>query len=447
MKTKMLNLWESLRTSFWFIPALMIFAATVISFGMIYLDIYLNSDSMTFLGFFYLVSPDGARLILSTIAGSMMTVAGVTFSITIVVLNLASSQFGPRLLRNFMQDRSIQAVLGTFVASFVYCLLVLRSIQTVGTDSFVPSFAVALAIILAFFAVGVLIYFIHHVAISIQADKVVATVGSELESTIRRMFTYGLDEKADLISEPVAELQQESRAHQHQHHIIAPRSGYLQAIDLDGLFRIAADNRYLIHAQQRPGQYIVGGSIIAIVGSEAELAEDLRKSIAEAFIIGQQRTAEQDVEFSIHQLVEIAVRALSPGINDPHTAIACIDQLGTSLCFLAKMKFPSPYFFDEQGRLCLLTNPLTYSGIVNAAFDNIRQYGRTSVAVNLRLLEMLSIICRQSCRNEQRMALRRQAEMILRACREVLLEQNDMEDIYQRYQILITAMEEKCLTP
>ena len=441
MKTKLLNLWESLRTSFWFIPALMVLAAIIVSFGMIFIDIYLNSDSMTFLGFIYLVSPDGARSILSTIAGSMMTVAGVTFSITIVVLNLASSQFGPRLLRNFMKDRSIQAVLGTFVASFVYCLLVLRSIQTVDTDSFVPSFAVTLAVILAFFAVGVLIYFIHHVAVSIQADKVVAGVSKELESNIRRLFTNELDEEVDLITEPIAELQQEFRAHQHQHHIAAPRSGYLQAIDLDGLFRIAADNRYLIHAQQRPGQFIVGGSIIAIVGCEAELTEDFRKSIAEAFIIGEYRTAEQDVEYSIHQLVEVAVRALSPGINDPHTAIACIDQLGTSLCFLAKMKFPSAYFFDEQGRLCLITNALTYSGMVNAAFDKIRQYGRSSVAVNLRLLEMLTIICRQSRRNDQQMALRRQADMILRSCREVQPEQNDMEDIYQRYQTLLTAMQ------
>ncbi len=136
MKTKLINLWVSMRASFWFIPALMVITATVMAFNFVTIDRTLSAVSFRFYGFTYSISPEGARSILATIAGSMMTVAGVTFSITIVVLNLASSQFGPRLLRNFMEDRSTQFVLGTFVSSFIYCLFVLRSIETFATDTF-----------------------------------------------------------------------------------------------------------------------------------------------------------------------------------------------------------------------------------------------------------------------------------------------------------------------
>ena len=146
MKTKILIFLESLKSSFWFIPALMICAAMVMAFYMVTLDRDLTINSLRFYGFMYATSPEGARSVLSTIAGSMMTVAGVIFSITIVALNLASSQFGPRLLRNFMQDRGTQFVLGTFVASFIYCLLVLRSVYTAGEESFVPNFSVNFAV-------------------------------------------------------------------------------------------------------------------------------------------------------------------------------------------------------------------------------------------------------------------------------------------------------------
>ncbi|MGW8195046.1 MAG: DUF2254 domain-containing protein [Desulforhopalus sp.] len=437
MKTKLTIFWESLRTSFWFIPALMVITAITMSFSIITVDNYFTLDTMSFAGFLYSVSPEGARSILSTIAGSMMTVAGVTFSITIVVLNLASSQFGPRLLRNFIQDRSTQFVLGTFVATFIYCLLVLRSVRTAGADIYVPNFAVTFAVILALLNVGVLIFFIHHTAMSIQADEVVAGVSRELRRNIRRIFPDELSENNEELTKKMSELQQENRAHQQRFDITARRNGYIQAIDIEGLFSIAKKNEYLIYVLLRPGQFVVNNGRLAVVSCPENVDEICADTIADTIIIGNQRSSEQDIEYSIHQLVEVAVRALSPGINDPYTAIACIDKLGSALGYLANREFPSPSYFDDEGHLYLKTKPFTYTGVLNASFNQIRQYGRTSMAVTIRLLEILTLISAQTRRTDQREAIYRQATMVLEGSRANPVERHDQEDLLERFHQLL----------
>ena len=440
MKTKLINLWVSIRASFWFIPALMVITATAMAFNLVTIDRTLSVVSFRFYGFTYSISPEGARSILATIAGSMMTVAGVTFSITIVVLNLASSQFGPRLLRNFMEDRSTQFVLGTFVSSFIYCLFVLRSIETFATDVFVPNLSVIFAVVLALFNVGVLIFFIHHIATSIQADQVIAEISRELEENICRIFPDELDNEVQNERRMRTQLPEEKQDHYYIHNLAAPRSGYLQAVDNDGLFQIARKSDFLIHVQLRPGQFVVAGSTLAVIISQDILEVQLIDPMTDTFIIGTQRTPEQDAEYPIHQLVEVAVRALSPGINDPYTAVACIDQLGSSLNILAKRKFPSAYRFDDQGKLCLHTKPFAYSGMLRASFDQIRQYGRTSVAVTI--LEMLAILTAQTGYADQRQAIYRQANMILRGSQDALPEERDREDVRERYQLLLRALNE-----
>ncbi|MGB3210198.1 MAG: DUF2254 domain-containing protein [Desulforhopalus sp.] len=440
MKTKLINLWVSMRASFWLIPALMVVIATVMAINIVTIDRTLSVITYRFYGFTYSISPEGARSILSTIAGSMMTVAGVTFSITIVVLNLASSQFGPRLLRNFMEDRSTQFVLGTFVSSFIYCLLVLRSIETFEYYTFVPNLSVIFAVILALFNVGVLIFFIHHIATSIQADKVVADISKELEASIHQIFPDELNYDTKDDRRQKRQQTAEKKDHHYIHKITSRRSGYLQAFDADGLLKIASDNDYFIHVQLRPGQFVLADSTLAVVSSEEIFDVNLIDPIMDTFIVGTQRTPEQDAEYPIHQLVEVAIRALSPGINDPYTAISCIDQLGTSLNVLANREFPSSHCFDDQDKLRLKIKPFTYSGMLNAAFDQIRQYGSTSVAVTIRLLEMLTVLTTQTRHSDQRLAIHRQANMILRGSNDSLPEKNDREDVRDRYTLLLEAL-------
>ncbi len=445
MKTKIINLWQSLRYSFWFIPTLMVFAAIAISISLVGIDRALQTDYISFFGFLYSVNPEGARSILSAVAASMMTVAGVTFSITIVVLNLASSQFGPRLLRNFMQDRSIQFVLGTFVSSFIYCLIVLRSVQIIEANIFVPNFSVTFAVILALLNVGVLIFFIHHIATSIQVDNVISETSDELSSNIERIFENEQDQSSREHKSRISDEQQDNEAYNkynYTHYITARRKGYLQVADRKKLLEIAKNNDYLIQLLIKPGQFVVPDGRIAIISSQDIFEVDLSDSISNTLIFGSLRTPEQDIEFSIHQIVEVAVRSLSPGINDPFTAIACIDQLGSALCNLAKRNFPSSYHYDDEDKLRLKLKPVTYSGILNASFDQIRQYGHASVAVTIRLLEMLTLIAEQTHDPDQRRAVHRQANMILRGSRKSIFEENDRADVQERYDLVLSVLNE-----
>jgi uncharacterized membrane protein len=253
MKTRLLNLWEVVRTSFWLIPGLMVFSAIGLSFAIVAMDRMVELDHHRVFGFLYAGGPEGARSILSTIAGSMITVAGVAFSITIVALTLASSQFGPRLLRNFMRDTGNQIVLGTFIATFIYCLLILRSVYSVGGHDFVPGISVTFAIALAVANVGVLIYFIHHVSTSIHADRVIAAVYNELSEHIQRLFPEELGYELEQSKNDRNKPQPTEGSYNYAWDIAALKSGYLQALDSDSLLKIAEEHDMLIDLQFRPG--------------------------------------------------------------------------------------------------------------------------------------------------------------------------------------------------
>ena len=442
MKNRLLNLWEMVRTSFWFVPSLMIIVAIGLSFVLVTVDKIIEPENLRVFRFLYAGGPVGARSILSTIAGSMITVAGVTFSITIVALTLTSSQFGPRLLRSFMRDTGNQIVLGTFIATFIYCLLVLRSVYSIDGRVFVPGIAVTFAMILAVINVGVFIYFIHHVSTSIHADRVIAVVYQELSEHIQRLFPEKIGYGSVQIENEMNGPQSTEDRYNHVYDITVSESGYLQTIDGDSLFKITEEHDFFIHLLFRPGEFIVEGNSLAIVKSTEPFQEVFAEQIVSSFIIGPQRIPEQDVEFAIYQLVEVALRALSPGINDPFTAIACIDRLGSALCCLSNRAFPFPRRYNAEGRLQVIAKPPTFEGVVNAAFDQIRQYGVTSVAVTIRLLESLKTIAERARNSEQRQAILRQADMIARTSQDSIKDTNDKDDIQQRYQDLLIVLNE-----
>jgi len=434
---KLRKAWNSLHSSYWFIPGLMTAAAIGFSFAMVGLDEWLRQDLGT-VGWVYTRGPEGARAILSTIAGSMIGVAGVTFSITIVALSLASSQFGPRLLRNFMQDTGNQVTLGTFIATFIYCLLVLRTIREAENgETFVPHLAVVFSNGLAIASIGVLIYFIHHVATSIQVETIIAEVGRELDQNIERLFPtqvgHGPPEQR-VVAEIPHDFDRNART------IEAPRSGYLQAINDEKLLELAQSHDLLVSLQYCPGKFIVRGCELGKVWPPQRVDAALLEKFNNLFILGKQRTEQQDVEFGINQLVEIAVRALSPGINDPFTAIRCIDQLSAALSHLATKEIPSPYRYDAKKNLRVIAKPVTFAGLTDSAFNQIRQYGSSAVAVMIRLLEAIAVIATQIHREQDRSVLLRHATMIQRDGVEAIFEVCDRTDIEERYQATIQAL-------
>ncbi len=330
--------WEMLRESFWFVPSLTVAAAIVLSLLTIHLD--RNAAERNWaavVGWTFARGPEGSRALLATVAGSMVTISSVTFSITIVALQLASSQFGPRLLRNFMRDRGNQIAIGTFIATFTYCILVLRTVNGTNSEQFVPHISVTVGLILALVSLAVLIYFIHHAAESIQAENVITAVSKELLSAIDRLYPDRIGEKPPASrTDPPADGVVPEDFDSWARAIPSPRSDYLQAIDGERLMQIARDNDLILKVPSRPGKFVVEGDALAKAWPVDRVSEKTANAIRGLFYFGTRRTLVQDVEFGIDQLVEVAVRALSPGINDPFTAINCIDRLGAALCVVSE---------------------------------------------------------------------------------------------------------------
>ncbi|HEY9887425.1 MAG TPA: DUF2254 domain-containing protein [Candidatus Obscuribacterales bacterium] len=438
---KLSKWWDSLNSSFWFVPSLMVGLAIGLSFFTIGIDHRLESDIISDVSWVYSLGPSGSRAVLSAIAGSMVSVATTAFSITIVALQLASSQFGPRLLRNFMQDTGNQVVLGTFISTFVYCLMVLRTVNESEGREFVPHVAVTCAIGLAIASIGVLIYFLHHAASSIQVDNVIKAVGEDLEHAIQRLFPETTEHS--FLSQPeTAAIDLPTDFNRHSYPVNARGDGYLQALDDGQLMQIAIEHELIIQVQSRAGRFVVQGSALARVFPKGKVNKALKSQIDGAFVLGSKRTNQQDLEFSINQLVEIAVRALSPGINDPFTAIRCIDQISATLCRLARRDIPSSYRYDEQNQLRLAMPSLTFVDVTDAAFNQIRQYGQSSVAVTIRLLAAIAVIAPFTYRAADRAALRRQAQMIERGSQTAITEELDRQDIQAQYLAAIRAIEQ-----
>lgn len=432
---RLAHLWESLRTSFWFVPTLMTASSVALSFASVHLDGNLEAKWVRAVGWIWAGSPEGAREVLSTIAGSMITVAGVAFSITIVTLTLASTQFGPRLLRNFVRDLGNQVVLGTFVSTFVYCLLVLRTVRGRDEAEFVPYLSVTLGIVFALASLGVLIYFIHHIASAIQAEHLIGSVARELENAIEHMFPDKLGGPGPPEPERLpTETETEGAL------IEADRSGYLQAVDDGELMSIASGEDILIELRQTPGSFVAEGGALARAWPSERIGDQVASRIRGAFLLGQRRTPTQDPEYAAHQLVEIGIRALSSGINDPFTAMTCLDWLGAALGNLARREIPSRFRHDGAGRLRVIADGSDFPEMANTAFNQIRQYGRNSVSVILRLLDTIAALAEHVRREEDRASLRLHAGKVAQDARKTLIDESDLQEVEERYAATLRAL-------
>jgi uncharacterized membrane protein len=429
VRALLIKYWDRLRSSFWFLPSLMAAGAVALAFAMVTVDEAVAEEWVLELGWVYTGGAEGASAVLGTIASSMITIAGLVFSMTLVALSLASSQFGSRLLRNFMRDTANQLVLGTFVATFLYCLLVLRTIRRADEVAFVPHVSVTLGVLFAIASLCVLIYFIHHVSVSIQADQIVARVGAELNAGIDRLFP---DRTGQGTSRPAAESLDDG-FDARSRPIAADGDGYVQIVDAQALLRMATRADALFRVDRRPGDSVVEGMTIVTVAPGDCVDGAMVERVNTAFVLGSQRTPSQDVEFSVDQLVEIAARALSPGVNDPFTAITCIDRLGSALCRLAQREIPSAHRFDDDGRLRVVAPPVPYSRIADAALDQLRRHGRPSAAIAIRLLDTIGVVAGAARRPDDRAALRRHAELIVRGAREAVPEEEDRQAVERRY--------------
>lgn len=430
MFTQLHRLKDSIRTSLWFIPLVMTGASVAVAQGLILIDQSQWLHSSSLVGkvadrfgaqWLFGAGAEGARTLMSTIASSMISIAATVFSITVVALSLAAGQLGPRLLRTFMRDRGTQLSLGIFIATFAYAIVVLGVISTGDlTGSFVPKISVNFGVFLALVSLAVMIYFIHHVAKAIQAPEVVAVVGKELNQALSVRFPDPHQGTAASESAPYTKLLKQLPSEENYMSVTTAASGYVQFIDTRSLMDIATQTNVIIRLDCRPGQHLIDGARIASISPHNHATDEVRDHVRGVFTMGNVRTPAQDVLFLVNQLVEIAQRALSPGINDPVTATTCIDQLGTALGRVAVCQMPKPLQADKEGQLRLIfAQPDTFKLYLDAAFDPIRGFSRSSMQVSLCLSSLLGQLAQVVNSQEQRVALLAQAQMIQRSARDI----------------------------
>lgn len=388
MRNTLITISNRLRASYWFTPSLMALAAIILSQIAINVDQYISIELAERFFPFYRTSPAGLRAVLSTTASSMITVAGVVFSLTMVVLSLTSQQYGSLVLENFMRDRPNQFVLGAFISTFLYCLLVLRTIQDGGDETFIPRIASLIGVSLAILSVGVLIYFIHHVSSSVQATTVIERASNDLLETIDTLYPESLGDGVVAIEgEPP---RKPNDFDENLSQIPAYASGYAQLIDNEKLMEVATEHDLIISLFCRPGDFILESATVGSVYPKSRVTDDVLEAVKEIIQIGNRRTYKQDLHLAFNQLVEIAVRALSPGINAPFTAVSCIDHLSKALYELGRRKFPSAHRHDQDEALRVIAKLYQFEELLSLSFDQIRHYSRTNNIVACHLLCVLN---------------------------------------------------------
>jgi uncharacterized membrane protein len=371
----------SWRTNFWLIPSLTVIGAlAVFAIGQ-RLDWEQHTGALPLPKWLDQGSAADARSVLAATAGAIITTLGLVLSITVLTLSVAASQFGQRLLRRYIRDRGTQVCIGIFAATFVFSLLTLLSVTSRPHEKeYVPWLSIWISTALALTCIGILIYYINHVAHSIQVDTVLAELSND--------FRWAMNENRG-----ISVVSGESMPEVHPDLALpAPVAGYVQSIDYEALFLRAIEADAIIRLLFRPGQFVVHGVILAVAEGPNVSDRRLGDTMRQAIRIGARRTLRQDPEFAMAQIVEIALRAMSPGINDPNTAVTCVNWLAECLRSLAQSPFRNPIHADRNGKVRLIEEVNRFERIVSTAYDPIRPVARNSTTLTIGMLNSMSLI-------------------------------------------------------
>jgi uncharacterized membrane protein len=430
---------EAIRTNLWVVPATEALAVLGLFVGTYAIDRAAYHGVLHLPSWVLSGTADSARQILTAVGAAIITVLALVFSITIVALTLASQQFGPRMLRNFIRDRGTQVTLGTFVATFFYTILALVSVGSGSSGEFVPHLSVTVSLVMTLADLVVLIYFLNHIASMIQLPQVIAGIAADLAHEIdvqcggERAFGVGTargPSSAELL-ERIASSGAVIRT---------PSSGYLQVIRHGTLLKIATAADAVIHLPYRPGHFLVRGQVLAGVWP-AEAAEYVEKNLQGGHVTGPYRTLTQDISFGFDQLVEIALRALSPAVNDTFTAMTCVDWIGDCLCRISTTWQPQRLRRDDTGHIRVIAYQADFDRLVERAHEKIRQAADGMPAVMIRQLDALAKIIEQTPDRARRRVLFDQAELIQRANLRTVVEPADRADVTGRYHAVVALLQ------
>ena len=430
-----------LRQNYWFWPSVLTLLAIAAGFAMPVFDRAIGNEWVSGSDTLRGMQVEGARSLLTTVAAAVLGVAGVSFSITIVAVSFASGNYGPRLIGNFMRDRTNQVVLGVFLSTFVYCIVLLRAVHAAtgegggdGLAAFVPQTGILLAMALMLISVGALIYFIHHVPESINIMNLSARIGGELREAISAELGEAEDESAAgehhpaITGAPIAP-SDEPEDDEAVHETRAAIAGYVQRYDLERLRELAEEKELRVRILVRPGEFVVRGAVLMRAWPRDVLTEDDQDAVAQCVILGSERTSVQDVYFLSDELVEMVARALSPGVNDPHTAMTCLDWLRVGLSEFAQRC---------QGRMAddggsVIFERVTFEGMLKRSFGRMRQYVAADRNVTLHALNLLADLAAMTKRDEQRDAVLHEMEQLAGSAGELLSESAAREEVKARF--------------
>lgn len=413
MAMRLRALWMRLLESLWFVPSVVGAAGVLLAVAMVELSARVDPQALERFPRVFGASADSSRSLLSAIAGSVITVAGVTFSLTMVAVTQASAQFTPRVLRTFMRDRPTQVVLGVFVAIFAYCVVVLRTVRSVQESRFVPSIAVVLGIVLALGSMGALIFFVHHIATTLQATHLIERVGRDTLGAIDRLFPEEIAEPAAAPNATVLAALERATWRP----VLARATGYVRSVDGGTLVNTAESGDVVVRLAYGVGDFVIAGTPVSWTtrlprdagnssdtSPEAATTDDFERRIARSFEIGTSRTIDQDAAFGVRQLVDIALKALSPGINDTTTAVTCVDWLGAVLVRMANRRVETP-FRMKAGVVRVVAAGPTFERLLDLSVDEIRQHADRNVGVLGRVIEMLGRVAAMTEAAPRRVAL------------------------------------------
>jgi uncharacterized membrane protein len=359
--------------------------------------------------------PQVAQVILAGIAASIMTVVSIVFAILLMTLTLASMQFSPRIILSFTRDRVTQWTLGIFLGTFSYCMAALPAARSMPAP-FAPVATVLGAMLLALACVGWLLFFIHHIAHAISVNQIVDKIASETEIVIDELMPAPRRPRLLPRHDPLTQITFDAA-------LLSEVSGYIRFIDVRRLAAVAKSYRLSVQVLRRVGQFVPAGVPVMRVSKGERLSPAARAALLGAFDLGPARTLQQDVEFGVLQIVDIALRAISPAVNDPSTAISCVDQLSRILIRFAAREPPEPLLYDPPGVLRVSISWIDFDRLLDAAFEQTRMYSKADVAVSLRMLRALGDIARTTADSAMREKLAERGRRIVAGCAQVLGEE------------------------
>lgn len=432
-------LWANLNSNYWFYPAMFAVTGAVLAFFMVWLDRNGFADFLNNVDWLIPARPTGANNMLTVIAGSMIGVASTVFSITIAAVAYASGNYGPRLLTNFMQDKGNQFSLATFIGTFVYALTVLRSVRTedevaasaadaaaTALPGFVPQLSLLVAMGLMALSVAVLVFFLNHIPASIRINTVLEGIGRRLIEDIGTIYpdsNKGYEPDMPPSGQPV----------------LAVTSGYIQMIDFEGMAERAKSVETRIALKVRTGDFVHPGMMLAQL-CDKEVSDELADGVRSEFTVGATRTPEQDPQFLIDELVEIALRALSPGINDPFTAITAMHWLGTATAYLGTRDLRK-YIVesDEENTPRIIPLPDDFEHYLARGFGVVRTAAATSPTASLVMLDTLRNAAAPIDDEKRQALLMREGLRLVEQVREHL-SGPDLQEVEARYVLFAEAM-------